>query len=431
MSVKLLDMVRAHKSGTPVGIAAVCSAHPLVLRAAIAQAVEDGTPVLIEATSNQVDQFGGYTGMRPADFRALCLSIAAEEGLPEDRLILGGDHLGPNRWQSEPAEQAMAKALDLVAAYVAAGYEKIHLDCSMACADDTLPLSDEVVAERAARMLAVAERTAADAGLPHRPVYVIGTEVPVPGGAHEELGELRATSPEAARATIAAHRRAFAEHGVLDAWDRVIALVVQPAVEFDHLRVIPYDRSKTVELRTVLDDEPTMLFEAHSTDYQLPEHLRELVEDHWFVIKVGPGLTFNLREGLFALSHIEDELVPAERRSGLRAVIESTMVADPGRWASYYEGDEGEQRIQRRYSYSDRLRYYLPDAAIEAAQERLLDNLAAIEIPLPLLSQYLPAQYDRVLRGELQNDPRALAMDRVKDALRAYAFATNPQEVGA
>jgi D-tagatose-1,6-bisphosphate aldolase subunit GatZ/KbaZ len=369
--------------------------------------------------------------MRPADFRALCLSIAAEEGLPEDRLILGGDHLGPNRWQSEPAEQAMAKALDLVAAYVAAGYEKIHLDCSMACADDTLPLSDEVVAERAARMLAVAERTAAEAGLAHRPVYVIGTEVPVPGGAHEELGELRATSPDAARATIAAHRRAFAEHGVLGAWDRVIALVVQPAVEFDHLRVIPYDRSKTVALRTVLDGEPTMLFEAHSTDYQLPEHLRELVEDHWFVIKVGPGLTFHLREGLFALSHIEDELVPAERRSGLRAVIESTMVADPARWSSYYEGDEGEQRIQRRYSYSDRLRYYLPDAAIEAAQERLLDNLAAIEIPLPLLSQYLPAQYDRVLRGELRNDPRALVMDRVKDALRAYAFATNPQEVGA
>lgn len=431
MSVKLLDMVRAHKAGVPVGVAAVCSAHPLVLRAAIAKAVEDGTPVLIEATSNQVDQFGGYTGMRPADFRELCLTIAAEEGLPADRLILGGDHLGPNRWQKEPAEPAMEKALDLVAAYVAAGYEKIHLDCSMACADDASPLSDQVVAERAARMLAVAEKTAADSGLAHRPVYVIGTEVPVPGGAPEELSELSATSPEAALATIAAHRRAFEEHGVLDAWDRVVALVVQPAVEFDHLRVIQYDRSKTVELRHALDEEPTMLFEAHSTDYQLPERLKELVQDHWFVIKVGPGLTFNLREGLFALSHIEDELVPAETRSGLRSVIESTMVADPERWNSYYEGDEGSQRIQRRYSYSDRLRYYLPDAAIETAQEKLLDNLSKVEIPLPLISQYMPAQYERVMRGELSGDPRALAMDRVKDALRPYAYACNPQEVGS
>lgn len=429
MSAKLLEMARAHKAGTPIGIAAVCSAHPLVLRAAMAQAAEEGTPVLIEATSNQVDQFGGYTGMKPADFREMCLAMAEDEGLPADRVILGGDHLGPNRWQKEPAEQAMAKAFDLVAAYVAAGYQKIHLDCSMACADDAVPLRDEVVAERAARMLAVAEQTAAEAGLAHRPVYVIGTEVPVPGGAHEELGELSATSPDAARATIAAHRQAFEDHGVLDAWDRIIALVVQPAVEFDHLRVIQYDRSKTEELRRVLDDEPVMLFEAHSTDYQLPERLKELVEDHWFVIKVGPGLTFNLREALFALSHIEDELIPPESRSNLRAVIETEMVTDPGRWDSYYVGDEDTQRIQRRYSFSDRLRYYLPDAAIVAAQEQLLDNLTDTGIPLPLISQYLPAQYLRVMRHELSPDPRALAMDRVKDALRPYSYACNPEKV--
>ena len=427
MSKKLLEMVREHKAGNPVGVAAVCSAHPLVLRAAAAQAVEDNTVVLIEATSNQVDQFGGYTGMRPADFRELVLKIAAEEGLPADRVILAGDHLGPNRWQKEPAEQAMAKALDLVAAYVAAGYEKIHLDCSMALGDETLPLPDSVVAERAARMLAVAEATARGAGLPG-PVYVIGTEVPVPGGAHEELGELAATSPAAARTTLEAHRQAFTEHGVIDAWDRIIALVVQPAVEFDHLRVIQYDRSKTTELRHVLDGEPHMLFEAHSTDYQLPERLKELVEDHWFVIKVGPGLTFNLREGLFALSHIEDELIPAEQRSNLRQVIEDQMVADPSRWNSYYVGDEDTQRIQRRYSFSDRLRYYLPDAPINAAQEKLLDNLTAVEIPLPLISQYLPLQYERVMRGQLSADPRALAMDRVKDALRPYSYACHPKK---
>lgn len=428
MSVKLLEMARAHKAGTPVGVTAVCSAHPLVLRAAMAEAVEQGTPVLVEATSNQVDQFGGYTGMRPADFRALCLRIAEEEGLPADQVVLGGDHLGPNRWQEEPAEQAMAKALDLVAAYVAAGFEKIHLDCSMACADDTLPLPDEVVAERAARMLAVAEKTAAEAGLPQRPVYVIGTEVPVPGGAHEELGELTATSPAGARATLAAHRRAFEEHGVLDAWDRVIALVVQPAVEFDHLRVIQYDRSGTEELRHVLDDEPVMLFEAHSTDYQLPERLQELVQDHWFVLKVGPGLTFNLREALFALSHIEDELVPAERRSNLRDVVETRMVTDPGRWDSYYVGDEDTKRIQRRYSFSDRLRYYLPDAEIVAAQDQLLDNLSRVDIPLPLISQYMPVQYDSVMRGTLAPDPRALAVDRVRDALRPYSHACTPEK---
>ncbi len=425
MSWQLLDLALKHKAGTAVGVTAVCSAHPLVLRAAIAQAVADDDVALIEATSNQVDQFGGYTGLRPANFRDLARRIAAQEGLPADRLILGGDHLGPNRWQHEPAAPAMGKAADLVAAYVAAGYQKIHLDCSMPCADDPRPLPDAVVAERAARLLAVAERAARQVGT--HPVYVIGSEVPVPGGAHEDLGDLRATTPQAARATLAAHREAFAAHGVDHAWDRVIGLVVQPGVEFDHQRVVQYERAKTRELRHVLDGEPTLLFEAHSTDYQLPERLTALVEDHWFVLKVGPGLTFNLREGLFALAHIEDELIPARRRSDLRAVLEARMIADPARWAAYYPGDDDARRIARRYSYSDRLRYYLPDADVAAAQDRLLRNLTGVDIPAPLIDQYLPAQYERVLRGQVPADPRALVMDRVRDALRPYAAACHPE----
>jgi len=418
------DVVREHKAGNPVGIYAVCSAHPLVLEAAVEKARVDGSALLVEATSNQVDQFGGYTGMTPADFRDNMLRIAASHGLPADRLILGGDHLGPNRWQNLPAEEAMALAEDLVRAYAEAGYGKIHLDCSMACADDKQPLSDEVCAMRAARLAAVAE--AAVAGRDYKPVYVIGTEVPVPGGAHETLGELTATSPEAARATVDAHRVAFEKAGVSDIWDRVVALVVQPGVEFDHLQAIPYDRSKTRALRHVLDDEPGMLFEAHSTDYQTPEALRELVEDNWFIPKVGPGLTFALREGLFALAHIEDELIPAEQRSNVRQVVEDTMVAEPAKWLGYYEGSEDEQRIARRYSFSDRLRYYLPEESIAQSIDKLLDNLSSIEIPLPLLSQYLPEQYHRVVAGKLANDPRELAKDKVREALEPYAYACIP-----
>ena len=61
----LTEMVRQHKEGKTNGIYAVCSAHPLVLEAAIRYASANQTPLLIEATSNQVDQFGGYTGMTP------------------------------------------------------------------------------------------------------------------------------------------------------------------------------------------------------------------------------------------------------------------------------------------------------------------------------------------------------------------------------
>src|SRR4051812_18817338 len=175
MSHMLADTINRHKAGESVGVYSVCSAHPTVVEAAIAQAAHDGSYVLIEATSNQVDQFGGYTGMRPADFRELVHSIADQQGFPRDRIVLGGDHLGPNRWQKLPADQAMANADALVAAYVEAGYTKIHLDCSMSCAGDPVPLGDDLVASRSARLLRVAEQTARDCGRQGEQLYVIGT----------------------------------------------------------------------------------------------------------------------------------------------------------------------------------------------------------------------------------------------------------------
>jgi D-tagatose-1,6-bisphosphate aldolase subunit GatZ/KbaZ len=416
----LSDVLLAHKAGAAVGVTSVCSAHPLVLAAAMHQAAEDGTSVLIEATSNQVDQFGGYTGMRPADFRDLVHRIADEEGFPREGVVLGGDHLGPNRWQGEAEGPAMAKAEELVRAYAAAGYTKLHLDCSMPLDGDATPLPDAVVAGRAARLLAAAEDAAPDAGAVR---YVIGTEVPVPGGAHETIDALTPTPPDAARATLDAHRRAFAAVGASGAWPRVMALVVQPGVEFDHVRVVDYDPAGTGDLQHVLDDEPDMVFEAHSTDYQLVEGLTALVRDHWAVLKVGPGLTFALREALFALAAIEDQLVAEGERSRLLDVIEERMLAEPATWQRYYEGDSDEQRIARRFSYSDRMRYSLPDPAIEAARLRLFANLERTGIPEPLLSQYLPAQYARLRRGRLTADPRRLALDRVRDALRPYSTA--------
>ncbi|MFD1723049.1 D-tagatose-bisphosphate aldolase, class II, non-catalytic subunit [Amnibacterium endophyticum] len=416
-------VIAAHKAGEAVGITSVCSAHPLVLAAAMREAAASGSVLLVEATSNQVDQFGGYTGMRPADFRDLVHRIADDEGFPRDAIVLGGDHLGPNTWQGEPEGPAMEKAEDLVRAYAAAGYRKIHLDCSMPLAGDATPLPDGVVAGRAARLLAAAEDSAAEPGSIR---YVIGTEVPVPGGAHETIDALAPTPPDAARATLVAHREAFERAGLDDVWPRIMALVVQPGVEFDHLRVVDYDRSRTGELQHVLDDEPDMVFEAHSTDYQLTEALTALVEDHWAVLKVGPGLTFALREGLFALAAIEDQLVTGSERSDLLEVIERVMLDDPSRWERYYEGTPDEQRIARRFSYSDRMRYSLPEPRIEAAVDRLLANLARAGVPEPLISQYLPAQYARVRRGLLTADPRALLLDRVRDALRPYSAATRP-----
>lgn len=423
MTDHLQELVRRHKAGDAVGIYSVCSAHPLVVEAAVRQAMAEDTFVLIEATSNQVDQFGGYTGMTPATFREFVGGIAAAAGLPLDRLVLGGDHLGPNRWQDLPAQPAMAHAETLVAAYVTAGFTKIHLDCSMSCADDPATLAPEVVAARAARLAVVAERAAAGRGQSLDVLYVIGTEVPVPGGAHETLAQLTPTRPAAAYATIAQHREAFDREDLAAAWPRVIGLVVQPGVEFDHVQVIDYQRDAARELVQVVEGNEHLVYEAHSTDYQTRDNLSALVQDHFAVLKVGPGLTFALREGLFALEAIETELLADAVRSRLAATIEERMVESPGYWEHYYTGDPGAQWLARRYSFSDRMRYYWPDPAIQAAQARLFANLGAAGIPLPLLSQYLPNQYRRVRSGELAPQSHELVVDRVRDVLRDYASA--------
>lgn len=419
----LLDLIAANRAGEARGIYAVCSAHPRVLDAAFCQARQDGAAALIEATANQVNQFGGYTGMKPADFRPYVEQIADQAGFPAQEIILGGDHLGPVCWRQEPAARAMARARDLVSAYVAAGFQKIHLDTSMACADDPEALSDETVAARAAELCAVAEATAKARPGESRPVYVIGTEVPPPGGAAGAMDGLQVTSARAVRETLGAHQAAFAARGLEAAWQRVIALVTQPGVEFGHDSVHDYAPEKARPLRDLIAELPHIVYEAHSTDYQPAAAYPALVRDHFAILKVGPQLTWALREALFALSHIEDELVAEGRRSNLRAVCEQAMLARPENWAKYYPRAEPEARLCRRYSYSDRIRYYWPEPAMAAATNRLLENLADADMPPPLLSQYMPAQYAALRAGELTGAPADLIRHRIMQVTGAYARA--------
>ena len=422
----ILDMVLRHKAGERMGVTSVCSAHPLVIEATLRHALVTGQPiVLIEATSNQVNQDGGYTGMVPADYRDFVQGLAAKVGFPFDRLVLGGDHLGPNAWAAEPAAAALDKAEVMVADYVRAGFRKIHLDCSMSCADDPVPLPERTIAERAARLCRAAE--AAFAGDPaDAPVYVIGTEVPVPGGAAEDLEELAVTTPEAAIATVDMHRDLFRASGLGAAWDRVIATVVQPGVEFDHDKVVDYRPDRAAALSQAIEPVEHLVFEAHSTDYQTPQALAALVRDHYAILKVGPGVTFALREALWALDAIEAETVPAADRAQLRKVTLERMHAEPKHWRKYYHTTAGALDLQLQYSLSDRIRYYWPDAEIAAAQDRLFANLRRVPPPLALVSQYLPLGYAAVRAGLATLDPAELAMAHIAATLDAYHGACFP-----
>jgi D-tagatose-1,6-bisphosphate aldolase subunit GatZ/KbaZ len=421
-------IIKANKSGSHEGIYSVCSAHEGVIRASMKQALADNSILLVESTSNQVDQFGGYTGMKPVDFVSYMAKIAKDVGFPEDKLLLGGDHLGPNGWQELDAEPAMANSHELIRQYVAAGYQKIHLDASMFLADDggdrSKPLADEIVADRAAALCATAEKTwrSLPEGTP-APVYVIGTEVPIPGGAKEHEDGLEVTPPKDAERTVDITRKAFMEKNLEDAWSRVCALVVQPGVEFGDDQVFDYDAAAAEALSHALDNDPNLVFEAHSTDYQPPSGLAAMTEQHFCIHKVGPWLTFAWREALFALAAIEDEIIAPEKRSALRAELEDVMMGNPKYWKKYYPGTEDEQFIKRKFSYSDRSRYYWPDKRLVAVVDKLFKNLRTT-VPSPtVLSQYLPAQYHAWRRGEVSMDPAELAEFHVREVLRVYSAA--------
>ena len=406
--VAQLERNRRGQGGVAVS---VCSAHPLVLRAAFRSALRYDTFALIESTSNQVDQYGGYTGMKPADFAALVRRIAEEEGFPAERVLLGGDHLGPNSWRHLGSEKAMQETLQLVRSYVQAGYRKIHLDASFVCTDDAGPLSDEVVARRCAQMAQVAEMAASG----EKPIYVVGTEVPTPGGTQADEG-MHVTSPADVERTLGVFRETFLAHGLSDAWSRVVGLVIQPGVEFGDAMV--HDYQPTPAITAVIDRQPGLAYEAHSTDYQSGSNLARLARNHFFILKVGPWLTYALREGLFSLECIERELNPANP-SRFRETLAGVMKADPKYWEKYYSGSADEVDYKIAFSYSDRARYYLGHKDVADSLNRLLDNLSP-EVPDGLISQYLPLQYQAVREGRLGKHPMDLAVDRVSNVLDLY-----------
>ena len=422
----LREIIAQHKAGRSVGVYCACSANPLVIEAALNQVRQHSGSVLIEATSNQVNQDGGYTGMRPADFTRFVLAIAARLGIPKEQVLLGGDHLGPNCWQDLPAVAAMAKSEQLIADYIEAGFRKMHLDCSMPCAGDPTTLSDATVATRAVRLCAVAEQTWRRVG-GEAPVYVVGTEVPVPGGAKETLTELALTEATAATATIDAHWSAFQAAGLHHVWPRVIGLVVQPGVEFDHHQVIDFQAPRTVDLVSVVKAQPHMVYEAHSTDYQTPANLRALVQRHFAILKVGPALTFAMREALWALDQIEREWLGMDQSSRLRETVQKAMTDNPRSWNKYYLSSGLQLALDQQYSLSDRIRYYWPVRAVDAALNRLLANLDGKPPPLTLVSQYLPLQHAAIRAGRIRLRARELVLHSIETVLQQYAAACTDQ----
>jgi len=429
----LNNIIKSQENGVPKGIYSICSANEYVIEVAMEYALQKEINILIESTSNQVNQLGGYTGMKPLDFANFIFSIASRVKFPKNKIILGGDHLGPNPWKKENSLDAMKKACSMVKEYALAGYSKIHLDASMGMADDSEgkcgTLNPETIAQREARLCLEVEKVYkntfnSDLILP---VYVIGTEVPVPGGIKEARKNNEISSPFSLERTIELSKKAFYDINLKSAWERVIAVVVDLGIKFNNKKVFEYNRDNVnvQKLFRVIKQYPSLVIEAHSTDYQSGSALRNMVEDGVAILKVGPALTFAFRETLFALCYIEKELFPnkPEIQSNLIEILEEIMLENPKYWLDYYEGNEVEKRLARKYSLLDRSRYYWNVSEIKKAIKILFKNLNKKSIPLTLISQFMPLQYQRIKEGVIKNNPKELISDNIVRVLDKYYFA--------
>ena len=407
----LRDLILRNRAGEAIGLPCFCTANEHVLLAVLAYAKRTGLPTVIEATCNQVNQYGGYTGMTPADFMEWLSGMAADAGVPMNQLILGGDHLGPNVWKNEPLDVAMEKSRELVKSYVQAGFKKIHIDTSMACGGEPNPTFAQI-AERAADLCEVAEKYAPD---PSKLFYIIGTEVPTPGGETKEPNTLDVTSVARFHDTIQTHRDAWNTRGLDAAWDRVVSVVTQPGVDFGHTSVYPFLPVKAAPLREAIIDEVGLTYEAHSTDYQSTNALSDLVKNHFFFLKVGPELTFRFREAIWALAQIEEEIIN-DPKSLIRETFEQQMTKDPGYWVNYYNGSDKELRILRTYSYSDRIRYYWTDPEISKSLNLLIANLEQVNLPESIVSQaFMGLDF-----GEVPETPLALIELHIQRCISRY-----------
>lgn len=407
------------------GIVSICTASPMVIEACFDYYKNIQSPLIIEATANQVNQEGGYTGMKPQDYVDFVYKMAKENNFPLDRLFLGGDHLGPLTWSKLNASDAMNKAEVLVHDFVLAGFTKIHLDTSMHLADDGKELLTETIAERGIRLMKVCEnayvkRLEIYPNSP-MPVYIIGSEVPIPGGAQEVEEGLEVTKVNDFKHTVEVYYDLMKKEGLESVFERVLAVVVQPGVEFSDASVHEYNPIKAKDLVDSLKDYPTIVFEGHSTDYQTKFGLRNMVNDNISILKVGPALTFALREGLFALAHIEEAWVDVSKQSHFIELLESIMLENPSNWSKHYHGNDHDLWIKRKYSFSDRSRYYMPDHRIEDSIKTLFENTK--DVPYSLLSQYMPIQYRKVREGVLPYSPVSWVKDVVCEVLSDYIYA--------
>lgn len=376
-----------------------CIANQLAIKSIMLSRLSDNAPVLFEATSNQVNHKGGYTGMTPFKYKEMVVKLAEEVSFPVDRLIFGGDHLGPLPFSHCERKLAEHEAELMVRSFIKAGFQKLHIDTSMPLGSEKF-ISKEAVAKLGVKLIKVAEQEFSqlkeENPLALEPIYVIGSEVPPAGGKKLTDGGPHITSLTDIDETLKAYQEEIQKNNLMNVWDRIVALVIQPGVEYGDSSIDRFNESKFPSIADILKKYDIAL-EAHSTDYQNIKQLKGLVNSGFLYLKVGPEVTKSLLEALLKLEEIESLLIPCQRsRSNLRNTLLRAMRMNPRNWERYYSSDTDSELL---FSLLDRSRYYLGYKEVEEAIKLLLLNLKeGQKLPVSggIIRYFFPEQFRRL-----------------------------------
>ncbi|MCD6577344.1 MAG: class II D-tagatose-bisphosphate aldolase, non-catalytic subunit [Anaerolineaceae bacterium] len=425
----LMDIVEANRRGEKKGIYAVESQNPTVQEAYLRQALSNGSPALFEISADRLDLRGQNGRIHPDDFIGKVKRVAVKVGYPRDRLFFSVHGVSPSLCQGESIESTLRKTRAFISSIIHSGFNILEICAGIPLKEDPEGqlLPPEAITAREAEFYQAAEDAAASLPDEKKPLYVLGV--------HPEQGMIEDKRNRAHKKDVEIRFDQFSQTarsaGLPEIEGRLLAVRVFLGPGYDSERVIPYDLSLLEELGECAHEGKPVMLEALKTDYQPQSVLDQLVEKHFALLSVGLELTYTMREALFSMAVMENETMigkPGVYMSNFIIELDRAMLSAPQHWQKYYTGNGFEQLIARKYSLYDRSRFFLENKDVRKMKKRLFDNLEKYPVPLTVLRQFMPRQYERVAAGELENKPNALMMDAVGYALKRYSRACGWEE---
>ena len=208
--------------------------------------------------------------------------------------------------------------------------------------------------------------------------------------------------------------------------ERILAVRLDIGRGHDGETVFPFSKAVFEDVLDQSNDHFPNLLGAEHIDHQPRSVLNALIKAHFAYMRVGSEFTYVMREAIFSLAMMENETLqgkPGVYLSNLMVELDKAMQFSPDQWSAYYQGNGFEQLLSRKYSLHDRSRFFWGEADVQEAWARLFQNLVSYPIPLTVLRQFMPDQYEHVIYGEIENTPEALVLDKLRGNIKRYATA--------